>query len=56
MSTIEPIAIAKHYRPITAANAVDLHADEGELVTIPGPGGSGKTTRLMRRMGLFGQP
>ena len=52
MSTIELIAIAKHYGSIKAADAVDLHVEEGELVTILGPSGSGKTTLLIPIAGL----
>ncbi|MCZ6522395.1 MAG: ATP-binding cassette domain-containing protein [Alphaproteobacteria bacterium] len=52
MSPIELIAIAKHYGSIKAADAVDLHLEEGELVTIPGPSGSGKTTLLILIAGL----
>lgn len=60
MSPIELIAIAKHYRSIKAAGAVDLPVEEGELVTILGPSSSGNTTHLILIAGLApstsGQP
>ncbi len=52
MRTIEPIAIAKRYRSTKAADALDLHADEGELVAVPGPGGSAETTLPIPMAGL----
>ncbi len=52
MSTIELIAIAKHYGSIKAADAVDRHLEEGEFVTFPGPSGSGKTTLPILIAGL----
>ncbi len=52
MSTIELIATAKHSGSIKAADAVDLHANEGESVIILGPGGSGKTTLPIPIAGL----
>lgn len=36
--------LVKHFSGITAVNEVDLHVDEGELVSLIGPNGSGKTT------------
>ncbi len=56
MTTIELIAIAKYiakrFGSTKPADAVDLHLEEGEFVTILGPSGSGKTTLLIPIAGL----
>ena len=52
MSTIDLIDVAKRYGPITAVEDVQLHVEEGELVTVLGPSGSGKTTLLTMIAGL----
>ena len=54
MSTIDLIDVAKRYGPVTAVEDVQLHVDEGELVTVLGPSGSGKTTLLTMIAGLAG--
>ncbi len=50
------IAIATQHGSITAADAVERHAEEGEFVTLPGPSGSGKTTLLIPIAGLAPPP
>ena len=52
MSTIDLIGVAKPYRPVVAALDIDLHVEQGELVTVLGPSGSGKTT-LHRRLTMI---
>jgi putative spermidine/putrescine transport system ATP-binding protein len=52
MSTIDLLQVSKHFGAIVAADRVDLHVDQGELVTILGPSGSGKTTLLTMIAGL----
>ena len=52
MSTIDLIQVTKRFGPVVAAELVDLHVDQGELVTILGPSGSGKTTLLTMIAGL----
>ena len=52
MSTIDLIDVAKRYGPVSAIEDVDLHVDQGELVTVLGPSGSGKTTLLTMIAGL----
>jgi spermidine/putrescine ABC transporter ATP-binding subunit len=52
MSTIDLVSIAKRYGPVVAVEGVDLHVEQGELVTILGPSGSGKTTLLTLIAGL----
>jgi spermidine/putrescine ABC transporter ATP-binding subunit len=52
MSTIDLIRVTKRFGSVVAADRVDLHVDQGELVTILGPSGSGKTTVLTMIAGL----
>jgi putative spermidine/putrescine transport system ATP-binding protein len=52
MSTIDLIDVAKRYGPVSAVEDVDLHVEQGELVTVLGPSGSGKTTLLTMIAGL----
>jgi ABC-type Fe3+/spermidine/putrescine transport system ATPase subunit len=52
MSTIDLLQVTKRFGPVVAADRVDLHVDQGELVTILGPSGSGKTTLLTMIAGL----
>jgi spermidine/putrescine ABC transporter ATP-binding subunit len=46
MSRIVLEKISKRYGPVTALEALDLTATEGELLTLLGPSGCGKTTTL----------
>ena len=41
------------YGPVEAVHRVELHVDEGEIVTVIGPNGAGKTTLLCAAMGLL---
>jgi ABC-type Fe3+/spermidine/putrescine transport system ATPase subunit len=52
MSTIDLIDVAKRYGPVSAVEDVDLHVEQGEMVTVLGPSGSGKTTLLTMIAGL----
>ena len=53
MSTIDLVGISKHYGSLRAADQINLHVEQGELVTILGPSGSGKTTVLTLIAGLL---
>ena len=44
MLKIEKLAV--HYGTIQALHAIDFHVDEGEIITLIGANGSGKTTSL----------
>ena len=46
MALLEVDAIDAHYGRIKALDAVSLHVDEGEIVTLIGANGAGKTTTL----------
>jgi spermidine/putrescine ABC transporter ATP-binding subunit len=54
MSTIDLIGVSKRYGPVAAVEDLDLHVEDGELVTVLGPSGSGKTTLLTMIAGLSG--
>ena len=41
------------YRTVEAVHSVQLHVNEGEIVTVIGPNGAGKTTLLCAAMGLL---
>jgi branched-chain amino acid transport system ATP-binding protein len=40
------------YGAVEAVHGIELHVDEGEIVTVIGPNGAGKTTLLCAAMGL----
>ncbi len=44
--------VAKHFGAITAVDHIDLHVQDGEMVTLLGPSGCGKTTTLRMIAGL----
>ena len=46
-------AFAVAYGEVEAVHPLDLHVDEGEIVTVIGPNGAGKTTLLSAAMGLL---
>jgi branched-chain amino acid transport system ATP-binding protein len=41
------------YGAVEAVHGIELHVDEGEIVTVIGPNGAGKTTLLCAAMGLL---
>ena len=53
MSTVTFRKVAKRYGPVTALEALDLHVEAGEFVSLLGPSGSGKTTTLNLLAGLI---
>ncbi|HTV75194.1 MAG TPA: ABC transporter ATP-binding protein [Candidatus Acidoferrales bacterium] len=53
MALLEVEGIDAHYGRICALNAVSLHVDEGEIVTLIGANGAGKTTTLRVISGLL---
>lgn len=44
---------AVYYGPVQAIHGIELHVNEGEIVTVIGPNGAGKTTLLNAIMGLL---
>ncbi|MFD1709378.1 ABC transporter ATP-binding protein [Ottowia sp. GY511] len=42
-----------YYGPVQAIHGIELHVNEGEIVTVIGPNGAGKTTLLNAIMGLL---
>lgn len=53
MKILEGRGLAKRFGGIRALNGVDLHLDEGELVGMIGPNGSGKTTVFNVITGIY---
>jgi ABC-type Fe3+/spermidine/putrescine transport system ATPase subunit len=53
MPSIELRKVAKRFGPVTAAEDVDLHVEDGEYVTILGPSGCGKTTLVKMISGIW---
>ena len=47
--------LSKRFDDVVAVDAVDLHVDEGEFLSLLGPSGCGKTTTL-RLIAGFEQP
>ena len=45
--------ISAGYNGITAVSGLSLKVEQGEVVTLLGPNGSGKTTTLLALMGLI---
>ncbi len=41
---LETIELTIHFGGLAAVNKVDFHIDEGEVIGLIGPNGSGKTT------------
>src|SRR5262245_15680052 len=41
------------YGAVEAVHGIELHVNEGEIVTVIGPNGAGKTTLLCAAMGLL---
>lgn len=44
MSLLELKAVSKRFGGLAAVDGVDLHADQGEILSVIGPNGAGKTT------------
>ena len=44
--------VVSGYGKLQVINGVDIHVNEGELVTIIGPNGSGKSTLIKTLIGL----
>ena len=42
-----------YYGPVQAIHGIELHVNEGEIVTVIGPNGAGKSTLLNATMGLL---
>ena len=53
MALLELEGVDAHYGRIRALEAVTLHVDEGEIVTLIGANGAGKTTTLRAISGLL---
>ena len=53
MSTVTFQAVTKTYGAVMALDALDLHVEEGEFVSLLGPSGSGKSTTLNLLAGLM---
>ncbi|KPC51906.1 ABC transporter ATP-binding protein [Amantichitinum ursilacus] len=53
MSMLTFAGVHAHYGAIHALRGVDIHVEEGEIVTLIGANGAGKSTLMMT---LFGQP
>ncbi|MGJ7612922.1 MULTISPECIES: ABC transporter ATP-binding protein [unclassified Variovorax] len=51
-SLLEIKGLVRRFGGLTAVNAVDLHVDEGELLSVIGPNGAGKTTLFNLVTGL----
>lgn len=53
MFAIETIKLTKKYKDLTAVNAVDLEIEQGELFSLLGTNGAGKTTMIKMLSGLI---
>ena len=45
--------VAKHFGGLYALSGLDLHVDEGEIVSVIGPNGAGKSTMFNVVTGLY---
>jgi branched-chain amino acid transport system ATP-binding protein len=52
MALLDVKGLRAGYGPIQALRGIDLHVDEGEIVTLIGSNGAGKTTLLMTICGI----
>ena len=50
---LETIGLAKRFGGLSALAGVDMHVDEGEVVSVIGPNGAGKTTLFNTITGLY---
>ena len=53
MSLLELRAVSKHFGGLKAIDALDLHVDEGEIVSVIGPNGAGKSTLFNLITGIY---
>ena len=54
MAVLEIKALHKSFGGVDAIDALDLHVDEGEVVSVIGPNGAGKTTFFNLVTGMIG--
>jgi branched-chain amino acid transport system ATP-binding protein len=50
---LEVVGVSKHFGGLYALNALDLHVDPGEIVSVIGPNGAGKSTVFNVITGLY---
>ena len=50
---LELTGISKHFGGLTVMEGLDLHVDEGEIVSVIGPNGAGKTTLFNLITGIY---
>ena len=50
---LELTGVAKHFGGLYALSGLDLHVDEGEIVSVIGPNGAGKSTMFNVVTGLY---
>jgi ABC-type branched-subunit amino acid transport system ATPase component len=50
---LELRAVSKHFGGLTAIDGLDLHVDEGEIVSVIGPNGAGKSTLFNLITGIY---
>ncbi len=51
---LELSGVAKHFGGLYALSGLDMHVDEGEIVSVIGPNGAGKSTMFNVTTGLYG--
>ena len=54
MSLLETRGVKKQFGGLAALGGVDMHVDEGEIVSVIGPNGAGKTTLFNIVTGMYG--
>jgi ABC-type branched-subunit amino acid transport system ATPase component len=54
MSLLEIRSVKKQFGGLAALDGVDMHVDEGEIVSVIGPNGAGKTTLFNIVTGMYG--
>ena len=54
MPLLELHGVAKHFGGLYALSGLDLHVNEGEIVSVIGPNGAGKSTMFNVVTGLYG--
>ena len=54
MSLLELKQVSKRFGGLAAVDSVDLHADQGEILSVIGPNGAGKTTLFNMVTGFYG--